>query len=257
MRLGIATIGNEVVKGRTLDTNFNYISDYFTKKGRIVELHVSCRDDANSICNALKFIMSSCDVIITTGGLGPTMDDITIASIAGCLGLQLVQDSISLDEMKERYGRQKLEITPEREKMTYLPVGAVPIKNKVGSAPGMMLKTDKFTIFSLPGVPTEMKGMLETVNELIGQNNESYVSMEFTIKGIMESSLAPMVKDIYKRLNNDIFIKTHPVSFDEGNSELVLEIYGYGDDRNELLERIEMTRKELKHEIKIIFDKDI
>lgn len=257
LRIGVATIGNEVVKGRTLDTNFNYIADFFTRKGKIVEFHVSCRDDTESIGKAIDFLKENCDVIITTGGLGPTMDDITIQSIAKHLGKKLIMNTEAESELRLKYKALKLDFTPERMKMAVFPEGAELIQNHVGSAPGMILKVGNNTIFSLPGVPSEMKGMLDEVHKRIGSEDGSYLSREFKIEGVMESSLAPIVRAVYEKLNNDIYIKTHPLSSPNHVSQLLLEIYGYDEDKDALERRINETYKELRQNIKIIFNKDI
>lgn len=257
LRIGVATIGNEVVKGRTLDTNFNYIADFFTRKGKSIEFHVSCRDDAASIGKTIDFLRENCDVIITTGGLGPTMDDITIQSIAHHLGKKLVLNKGAESELRSKYAALKLEFTPERMKMVEFPEGAEIIPNHVGSAPGMILKVGDNIIFSLPGVPGEMKAMLDEVHKLIGSKDGSYMSREFKITGVMESSLASTVRTVYERLNNGIYIKTHPLPMVDHVSQLVLEIYGYDEDKDALERRMNDTYEELRQSIKIIFNKDI
>lgn len=257
LKIGVATIGNEVVKGRTADTNFTYIADFFTKRGKVVEFHVSCRDELLSIEKTLDFLKANCEIIITTGGLGPTMDDITIASIARHFHKDLFINPKAEEELRLKYKTLGLDFTSERKKMVEFPEGSEPIINHVGSAPGMLLRVGQTTIFSLPGVPNEMKAMLPEVYELIGSNYERYMTREFEVEGIMESSLAPVITDIYTKLNNNIYIKSHPMPITKGVSRLILEIYGYGNDESALSAQMGRTYNELRNSIKTIFHKDI
>jgi len=85
MNIAVISIGNEVVKGRTVDSNSAEISSFLTSNGFNVAYHIACKDETDEICKSLKFLLDEVDVIITTGGLGPTMDDISIESISKCL----------------------------------------------------------------------------------------------------------------------------------------------------------------------------
>ena len=257
MNISIATIGNEVVKGRTLDTNFTEISKFFTEAGENVIYHVSCRDIQSEIDTALTFLMKNSDVIITTGGLGPTMDDITINSIAKSLKVNLSYNQEYFKKLEASYKKRGLEFTEERKKMSLLPIGSETITNNVGSAPGMFLRFNEKIIISLPGVPAEMRSMLPIIGEKLNLGEKHYISREYRIIGIMESSLAPVAKEISRKLKNDIYIKSHPVSFENNLPILILEVYGYGPDETELKARVDKTVQELAKLVKTIFKKDI
>lgn len=92
MYISILSIGNEIVKGRTVNTNASEISSFFTSMGFRINYVLSCRDIPDDIGKSLEFLLANSDVIITTGGLGPTVDDITISSIASHLGYELTKN---------------------------------------------------------------------------------------------------------------------------------------------------------------------
>ena len=250
MRIGIIAIGNEVVKGRTLDTNSNKIASFFTELGFEIVSHIVCRDIQSEICNSVKYMMNRTDVIITTGGLGPTMDDITIKSISDCLQLQLLVNQEALKVLRDRYERLNLNITEERLKMAMMPENAQIISNQEGTAPGMFLQYQGIKIFSVPGVPREMNGMLPQIQATLGISDKFYMSKELSVVGIMESAMAPIVKQVSGLLNNGVNIKSHPESFELNHPILTIEFYGFGKDREYISIRIEDTYKEMRSRVK-------
>jgi molybdenum cofactor synthesis domain-containing protein len=257
LKLGILAIGNEIVKGRTLNSNVREMADYFTKLGYEINFHMSCMDISEEICKAITFLLDNCDVIITTGGLGPTMDDISIKSISQCLKKDLSFNELAMNILKKLYKERNLELTEERMKMAKMPEGAKILENDAGTAPGMYIEFHKVKIFSVPGVPKEMRSMLPKISFILGSSHKVYGSKQFRVRGIMESSIAPVVKDVWNRMNNEINIKTHPESFELNNPILIIEFYGYGNSENELNVRIDETYKELSRMVKDKFNIDI
>jgi molybdopterin-biosynthesis enzyme MoeA-like protein len=155
---------------------------------------------------------------VTTGGLGPTFDDKTLEGIAKALGLRLKTNAKALDMIKRKYeayrkqGRvEKVELTPARVKMATLPYGAKPLHNAVGTAPGVMLKTGKTSLFVLPGVPPEMEAIFkESVALLLAKAAGKAMFFETSLyaSGIVESALAPLI-DQTMHGNKHVYIKSH------------------------------------------------
>lgn len=254
MNVAVISIGNEIVKGRTVDSNSAEISYFLTSNGFNVTYHIACKDDANEICKSLKFLLNDVDVIITTGGLGPTMDDISIESIGKCLNLPIELNPGALELLKTKYISLKLELTEERLKMARMPLGAEIIENHTGTAPGMFLKYGGKIIFSVPGVPREMRSMLPQILVNMGASEKAYLSREIKVNGIMESAIAPLIRDVFNKMNNGVNIKSHPESFEFNNPSLIIEFYGYGENREDIERRIENTYKEFSQRVKNKFN---
>ncbi len=125
----ILTIGNEILMGRTINTNATYIASRLTLLGFHVRRVTTIGDDVNEIANAVKEIVDRGPLIlVTSGGLGPTYDDMTSEGIAKGLGLRLVMNEDALKELKEKYQSRGLPLTEERLKMALMPEGSKPIK---------------------------------------------------------------------------------------------------------------------------------
>ncbi|MGP6220811.1 molybdopterin-binding protein [Caldiplasma sukawensis] len=239
------SIGNEVVKGRTVNSNATEISSFFTERGHYIRKIVSCRDIKEEICDAIYFCLKDSQAVITTGGLGPTHDDITAEAIAETFNLKITENKDAIKILKELYLRRNMEITEERKKMGMLPEGAMIIENDVGTAPGFLIKIGGKFIFSTPGVPSEMRSMLNKIYGVIGESDLYYMSKEILIKGIMESAIAPLIREINKKFP-ELFIKSHPEAKEFKNPILKLEIYGYFDNKEKAEEQINEIKGILK-----------
>ena len=245
IRIGILSIGNEIVKGRTVNTNASDISSFLTNSGYEISYVLACRDIKEEIGNSLEFLVKKCDIIITTGGLGPTVDDITVESIALYLKLELVINEHAYSEISTKLTKRGMEFTPERLKMALMPAGSEILHNTVGTAPGMILKHDGKIIFSIPGVPSEMRAMLPGISSFLGPSGMEYYSLEYDLKGLLESKIAPYVKELIKKYNYEMLVKTHPESGNTLNRKVTIEIYGYGKSKK----RLETLAQEIKEEI--------
>jgi nicotinamide-nucleotide amidase len=157
VKVGILTIGDELTRGMIQDTNSSYISREVTSERWQVAAMVAVGDDEDAIAEALKYVMEQSQAVIVTGGLGPTADDTTTASIARAFGRGLYRDESVLRRIKERFERFRIAWTDNNAKQAMFPHGAVPIENPVGTAWGFYLKEDGKIIVVLPGVPSEVK----------------------------------------------------------------------------------------------------
>jgi molybdenum cofactor synthesis domain-containing protein len=151
----VIIIGNEILSGRTRDANLSYLGKAMNAVGiRIMEARV-VRDEEGAIVDAVNACRAAYDYVFTTGGIGPTHDDITAASIAKAVGVSLVRDARAVDLLTRHYAAADL--NEARLKMAEVPEGAVLIENPVSSAPGF--QTDN--VFVLPGVPRILQAMVD------------------------------------------------------------------------------------------------
>jgi molybdenum cofactor synthesis domain-containing protein len=219
-QMEIICIGNELLIGKTLNTNAHWLAKRATSLGMIVKRITIVSDDVDEIANVLKeALQRNPHFIITTGGLGPTFDDKTLAGIAKALNCKLEVNDAALAMVKEKYeayfkaGKlEKVELTPYRVKMATLPEGAEPLPNPVGTAPAVKVIVDGIILLALPGVPSEMEAIFESsVVNLLKKETGNVVFFETSIyaDNIMESVLAPLIDKVMHD-NPHVYIKSHP-----------------------------------------------
>ena len=156
----IITIGTEILLGEIVDTNTRHIALSLRDLGVDLYRTVTIGDNAERIATAIRESIQRNDIVITTGGLGPTVDDPTRQAVARALGVetefreQLWQEVV---QAISRYGRKPAE---NQRRQAVVPVGAIAVKNPVGTAPAFIMETDRSVIISLPGVPNEMEHIL-------------------------------------------------------------------------------------------------
>lgn len=245
----IFTLGTEVVSGRVVNTNAAYLGRRLTLLGFDVLGVVSLIDDVKLISELISYVLASKpDLLVTTGGLGPTYDDVTLEAIAKALGVNLRLNEVALKLIKEKYDVLKLPLTPERIKMAYMPEGSEIIPNEVGTAPGCMMRYEKTLIVSLPGVPRELESMWESyVEPKLKELGVKRIFAErfFRVSGVPESSAARVVKEILRKHEN-IYIKTHPKGHEISAPLLEIYIQVFSDDLSEAEETADRVLEELK-----------
>src|SRR5918911_238913 len=194
----ILAIGTEVLLGDLVDTNTAWLSGRLAALGVSIYRHTTVGDNKKRITAALKEAVSRADLVITTGGLGPTSDDLTNACLGEAAGREMVEYPEArrhVDEMFKRFGRTP---TQSNYKQALFPEGSELIPNPAGTAMGAMLELDGALVATFPGVPGEMKGMFEeTLEPLIKERSEgSILSRTLWFTGIGESALAEKVQDL-------------------------------------------------------------
>lgn len=204
-------IGTELNLGLVLNTNASYISGKMAENGIECNLIVTIEDNEDDIKNALNYSMSQSDLIIISGGLGPTDDDITRAAVANTLGIKLYKDD-SLDRTSLRFIKKILteDLRSRLLRQSYVPEGSVPIIPEIGSASGFMINLKNKWIFSIPGVPKEMKDMfdkkvLPMLTDLSLDSSKNALKIKRKIlltTGISESEIEENIKDIYADCEN-------------------------------------------------------
>jgi nicotinamide-nucleotide amidase len=194
----ILTVGTEMLLGDLVDTNSAYLGGRLAALGVSVYRHTTVGDNVARITAALREAASRADLVITTGGLGPTSDDLTNQCLGEAAGREMVEYPEArrhVDEMFRRFGREP---TPSNYKQAIFPEGSKLIPNPVGTAMGAMLELNGALVATFPGVPGEMRRMFEdTLESLIRERSEgAIVSRTLWFTGIGESALAEQVQDL-------------------------------------------------------------
>jgi molybdenum cofactor synthesis domain-containing protein len=254
-RVEIIAVGREILSGRTLDTNSNWLAKRITALGGDVKRMAAVDDEIPSISRELKAALRNRSrLIVTTGGLGPTTDDKTLEAVAKAAGLKMQLDPKALDFVKRRYAFFKEqgfvdsdEVTASRKKMAMLPKGSEMLSNPVGAAPGVKLCVESTLIALLPGVPKEMRAIFEEVllnhlRELFGRR----FSRERTITTHLgdESQLGEILEKVMKVVPR-VYLKSRPTRFGK-NVRLAVTLTATGDDADEVEGRIQAAVLEIE-----------
>jgi len=155
----LIVIGDEILSGRTKDKNIGYIADHCTAIGiQLKEVRIVC-DEEDEIVTAVNELRAKFTYVFTTGGIGPTHDDITADSVAKAFGVSIDIDQRALDLMLPFFKKRGVEITPARLRMARIPDGAELVENSISTAPGFMLGN----VITMAGIPSIMQVMLDAV----------------------------------------------------------------------------------------------
>ena len=222
----IIAIGNELLLGDVLDTNTHWLCRQFSGRGGRVQRVAVVPDDPGAIAEALQAALHRHpDLIVFTGGLGPTADDQTLASLAAALGRPVELDERALALVRATYEQlaarglvRDATLNEERRKMAYLPRGAEPLHNPVGAAPGVLLREGETALVCLPGVPAEMKGIFVTsLQPLLSELFGGGVFQERVLVTDCgdESLLAPVVNRV-AAAHPQVYVKSRAQAYSEG-----------------------------------------
>ena len=157
MKIADLTTGNEIVAGNIVDSNATWISDKCGMLGHDVNLHMAVGDNEDDIISAPKYASVLSDVVIISGGLGATVDDITLECAAKFFGLEMVCHEDIWEGIKDFFKEINRVCSENNKKQAYLPKGARALQNDVGTAPGVQINNKGTEYFFVPGVPSEMK----------------------------------------------------------------------------------------------------
>jgi len=201
MNVAILTIGDEICIGQVVNTNAAWIAAELTRIGARVSFHSIVGDDKNDMLIELKRLEESCDVIITTGGLGPTHDDITKIVLREYFNDTLVFSDAVYENIKVLFSRRGIEVTPRNRDQALVPSKSTVLRNSIGTAPGIFYEKGNTWYFSLPGVPSEMKFIMkDSIIKMIEQRivesaDEIVLYRNIQTTGIPESMLADLIGD--------------------------------------------------------------
>ncbi len=158
--IAVLTIGDELLNGEMADTNTAAIAAILEPEGYRVREALTVNDEEGDICEALHYLANRREVVIVTGGLGPTDDDLTAQAAARAFGLKTTADPGALEQINRHFSRLGLPMHPGNAKQASIPVGAAILPNTRGTAPGFEMRQGETDLFFLPGVPEEMTAML-------------------------------------------------------------------------------------------------
>ena len=230
---GILLIGDELLSGRTQDTNLATLAKFLSPLGVEVREARVLPDDADTIASAVREFSERFSYVFTTGGIGPTHDDITADCIAATFGLGISEREDALKHLRQRYS--EAELNPARRRMARIPDGASLIRNPVSQAPGFQTRN----VFTLAGVPQIMRGMLEDVVHRIEGGAEVH---QITVEapGIGEGDTAARLAEI-EAAHPGVSLGSYPWFNDELRG---VNFVARGRDR-EVLERVKRELQDM------------
>lgn len=238
MQAEIITIGDEILIGQVVDTNSAFIAKELNKIGVSVYQITSVQDDKEHILKSFKEAQENADIIIITGGLGPTKDDITKHTIAEYFNDTLVQDDAVLKNIEELWKKYiKEPLSQVNKDQALIPSKSEALMNRFGSAPGMWIEYQNKTFISLPGVPFEMKALIQ--NEVLPRLQEKY-ELPFILHktlltyGLGESMLAARIETWQDNLPNYIKLAYLP-----GLGKVRLRLSAKGTNEENIREEVE------------------
>jgi nicotinamide-nucleotide amidase len=202
----IVAVGSELLLGQIVDTNSAWMAQRLTALGVNLYFKSVVGDNPGRMKEVIAQALERADIVITSGGLGPTQDDLTREIVAEVTGRKLVQDHSMLEQVEEHFRRRGRTMTPNNIRQSYMPEGATPVKNPNGTAPCFIVEDPRGVIYCLPGVPVELKWLFE--NEV-----EPYLRRKFNLAevihyrvlkvvGIGESAVDDKVGHLIANLSN-------------------------------------------------------
>ncbi|MGH9341800.1 MAG: competence/damage-inducible protein A [Acidobacteriota bacterium] len=200
MRAEIIAVGSELLTPSRLDTNSLFITAQLNGLGIRVARKFVVGDDADEIRDAFLTALTASDIVIMTGGLGPTNDDITREVVAQALDLELIPDPAVLEQLMQRYRRLGVEMTDNTRRQAMVPQGAEIMSNPKGTAPGLFLERDDRLIFLIPGPPRELESMvLNQVLPCIRQSKPTahQYCRQLKVASMAESKVDALISPIY------------------------------------------------------------
>jgi len=209
----IISIGTEILLGEIVDTNTRNIALHLRDAGIDLYRTTIVGDNPGRIAQAVQQALERCDIVITTGGLGPTIDDVTREGIAQALGVTREYHPELWEQIQVRFQRFDRDPTENNKRQAYIPEGAEAIENPVGTAPSFLVEVNGQTIISLPGVPLEMEYLLENV-ALPNLRKTYHIKGLIKVRvlhtaGVGESQIDHLISDLEKLNNPTIGLAAH------------------------------------------------
>ena len=258
VKVEILAIGNELLIGDVLDTNTNWIIKKITGMGGQVSRSVILRDNLDAIATEIQWALQrKTEVIFTIGGMGPTVDDMTLEAIAQGINRPLAENKAALTFVNQKYQEfakkgyvDDAKMTPARGKMGILPTGSIPIDNPVGGAPAVISKVKESIIISLPGVPRELKEIFDNslqpiLKEKFGEN--FFLEKVVIIDSKDESFITPIFNAVSQK-NPQIYIKSRAKKFDIDTKFQVTLCY-CSSFKEEVVKAINQAIEDLRQEL--------
>jgi nicotinamide-nucleotide amidase len=242
----IVAVGTEILLGSLVDTNTAWLSQRLAASGVAVYRHTTVGDDKGCLVAALSEATARADLVLSTGGLGPTADDLTNDALGQATGREMVaypEARRHIDEVFDRFtGRRP---PPSAYKQALFPEGSELIPNPLGTAMGALLELDEVLFATLPGVPAEMQRMFEvTLEPLIGKRSEGVIiSLMLKFAGISEEELGEEIQDLLDAPDPTVAPVVGPGEI--GRGEVHVRITTRASTREEAMERVEAVAEEI------------
>jgi nicotinamide-nucleotide amidase len=198
-----------VVRGELVNTNSSWLAERLTERGYIVSEHVSVGDDSKHIRETLLRLAREHEIIVCTGGLGPTTDDVTTQAVADLQGVRLVEDERSLAHITELMRSRGREMAESNKKQAWFPEGATVLDNSHGTAPGFATKIAVSDVYFLPGVPHEMKAMFAGTVAPRLEPRTHQLQIKLNTFGLFESEVNDRLRDIEDRFDVKLGYRAH------------------------------------------------
>jgi nicotinamide-nucleotide amidase len=230
----IVAIGDELLAGKTVNNNAAFISRRLAALGIGTRRQLVVGDDEAEIVSALEQARALAPLAVTTGGLGPTDDDLTLAAVAGHLGLELVLHRPTLKEIEKRFERRGIKMPAVNVSQARVPAGSHVLANALGTAPGVIVEDEDFVVCLLPGVPAEMEYILEhgfiPYLEKKGYVGERVYEKQLHVTGLPESAVAEKLAAV------DVPAGLH-LAYLPQTTQVNLRLWGAAPDEATFLER--------------------
>lgn len=247
LKISILTIGDEICIGQIVNTNAAWIASKCTLLGADTIIHSTIGDDKESVKTELSRIIPQSDIILVTGGLGPTHDDMTKDILTEFFDDKLVLEERQLSKLKEFFAQRGRELSERNAAQAMLPSKCKALDNNIGTAPGMMFEFEGKALVSMPGVPQEMIYLMDNhvlpyiKNKIISENHATAKYMIINTSGIPEAYLADLIG------NTDEFLNECTLAFLPGYGGVKLRIGAFGSKQE--------TENEIERISKIIHDR--
>ncbi len=255
----IITIGDELLIGQTIDTNSAWIAQKLNAQGIHILRRVAVADEKAAIITALDEALAVADVVLITGGLGPTADDITKPLLCEYFGGKLVINERVLEHVKGIFSRRNRPFLDRNMAQAEVPDVATVLYNRMGTAPGMWFEKDGRVVIAMPGVPFEMEAIME--DEVLPRFKERYVTGAIVHRttitaGEGESFIAEQIKDLEEALPSHIHLAYLP-----GPGIVKLRLTGHGNDQELLQKEVEQLQfvfaERIQHIVVALEDKSL
>ncbi len=210
----IIAIGTELLLGEIQDTNTRYLARLLRDYGVDLYRTMIVGDNVDRIAHAIRESLARCQIIITTGGLGPTVDDPTRLAVSQAAGTLLEFQPQLWDQIQDRFKRYGRDPTENNRRQAFIPKGAIPVENPVGTAPAFIVETESQAIISLPGVPREMEHITQyTVLPYLKKRFNLQGTIKATVlhvAGVGESQVDEWIGDLETLSNPTVGLLAHP-----------------------------------------------
>ncbi len=246
-KASIVSIGNELLSGQTVDTNAAYLSRKLLSIGIPVVSSYTVGDDVDLIVRSLKLARGDADMVLATGGLGPTDDDLTRQAFSKLLGSELQLENELLQKIQDFYTRRNLRMPPKNKIQAYIPAGAKALANNLGTAPGIMAKVKAKLLIAMPGVPSEMKQMFEEsvsaeLKRVAAESRQvAIVVRKLKCFGAGESTISELLGNLCQRGRNPL------INFTVEYGVITLHIIATAKDEGQAQQMAEKDEKLLRN----------